>query len=53
MATQMAVIILLGVWAGRALDRSAGGQSHLWTLAFSLLSVFAAIYFTIRDLMKR
>ena len=53
MATQMAVTIGLGVWAGLALDERLPNGMHLWTLALSLLSVGVAMYLAIRDLNRR
>jgi ATP synthase protein I len=53
MATQMAVVIGLGVWGGVRLDRAFPNDFHAWTLSLSLVSVFAATYMVIRDLLKK
>jgi hypothetical protein len=53
MATYMAVIITLGTLGGRWLDQHAPiSKIPLWTLILSLLSVFAAIWYFIRDFLK-
>ncbi|TVR36454.1 MAG: AtpZ/AtpI family protein [Cryomorphaceae bacterium] len=49
-ATQMAVVILLGVWLGRWLD--AGREFPIFTLIFSLLSVGLALYIVIKDISR-
>lgn len=53
MATQMAVTIGLGVWAGLSLDERFPNRMHLWTLTLSLLSVGVAMYLAIRDLNRQ
>lgn len=53
MATQMAITIVLGVFLGRWLDEKSGGESKVWTLTLSIFSVVAAMYFAIKDLMKK
>jgi hypothetical protein len=53
MATQMAVTIGLGVWGGLKLDEKFPNKAHAWTLTFSLISVIVAMYFAIKDLMKK
>lgn len=52
MATQMAVVIGLGVWAGRKLDHFYPNEMGVWTLVLSVISVFLAVYLVIRDLLK-
>lgn len=52
MATQMAIVILLGVWGGRKLDEIYPREFPLFTLICSLVGVALAIYLTIKDLMK-
>lgn len=47
MATQMAVVILAGVWFGRWLDN--GNEFPLFTLIFALLAVAIAIYIVIKE----
>jgi ATP synthase protein I len=53
MATQMAVIIALGVWGGMKLDAhwNAGGRGY--TIAGALLGVSVAMYSVIKDLSKK
>lgn len=53
MCTQMAVIILLGVWGGKKLDEAYPRGFPLFTLICSLVSVVVAIYLVIKDLMKK
>lgn len=54
MGFQMAAIILLGIFGGMKLDEVLGLKKFpVFTLLFSLLSVFAAIYFVIKDLLKK
>jgi hypothetical protein len=48
----MIAIIGLGVWGGIELDKKRNKDFPLFTVIFSLLSVFLAIYYTIRDLIK-
>ena len=52
MATQMGVIIFLGVWGGMQLDKKFPNDFHGWTLGLSLFSVFVAIYRLIKDLSR-
>jgi hypothetical protein len=47
MATQMAVVILLGVWLGRWLDENR--EFPVFTLICSLVAVAVAIYIVIKD----
>ncbi|HNP97678.1 MAG TPA: AtpZ/AtpI family protein [Bacteroidia bacterium] len=53
MATQMLVIIGLGVWGGVKLDAYLGWKTPVCTLVLSLLSVAAAIYLSIKDFIKK
>jgi hypothetical protein len=54
MATYMAVIITLGTLAGRWLDAHVKIASFpLFTLVLSLFSVFAAMWYFIRDFLKK
>jgi len=52
MAFQMAAIILITTFGGIKLDRIAGFENHVFTIILSLLGVFAAIYFAIKDFIK-
>jgi F0F1-type ATP synthase assembly protein I len=51
MAIQMGVIILLGVFAGQKLDEYFSTAPYL-TVAMALLSIFAALYATLKDLLN-
>ncbi|MCC7231828.1 MAG: AtpZ/AtpI family protein [Bacteroidia bacterium] len=53
MGTQMLVIIALGVFAGYRLDRHFAWKVPVFTLILSLLSVGIAIYFSIKDFLKK
>lgn len=52
-ALQMLVIILLGVWGGVKLDEWIDTGFPVFTVLLSVISVFAAIYFVIKDLLKK
>ncbi len=51
-AFQMIAIILVATWGGVKLDKLTGWETPVFTIVLSLLGVFAAIYFTVRDLIK-
>lgn len=54
MATYMAVIIAAGTLGGRWLDTHYPiAQIPVFTLVLSLLSVFAAIWYFIRDFIRK
>ncbi len=53
MGTQMLVIIGLGVFGGYSLDKWLGWKVPVFTLLLSLFSVAAAIYLSIKDLLKK
>lgn len=53
MGVQMAAIILVGVFAGIKLDELVKLRFPLFTLVFALGSVCLAIYFVIKDLLKK
>ena len=54
MALQMGAIITLGVWGGMKLDEKFPvTRFPVFTITLSLLSVFAAMYFVIKDLTKK
>jgi F0F1-type ATP synthase assembly protein I len=50
MAIQMGVIILIGVFAGKRLDAYLE-TDPLFTVVLALLSIFAALYVTLKDLL--
>jgi F0F1-type ATP synthase assembly protein I len=49
---QMAVIILITTWGGIKLDKLFAFDTPVFTIVLSLLGVFAAIYFAIKDFIK-
>jgi hypothetical protein len=53
MAIQMVVIILAGVWAGKQLDKWLVLKFPIFTLTLSLLSVFGAVYYVVKDFLKK
>lgn len=53
MGTQMLVIICIGVFGGYKLDKWLEFKIPVFTLLLSLLSVFAAIYLSVKDLIKK
>jgi len=50
---QMGVIILLGVWGGVKLDQITRLGFPLFTVLLSIISVAFAIYYVIKDLIKK
>ncbi len=52
MAFQMAITIGLGTFGGYKLDQLLGLKFHIFTIILALLSVVAAIYFVVKDLLK-
>lgn len=52
MAFQMAVIIGLGTFGGYKLDQLFELKFHIFTIILALLSVVAAIYYAVKDLLK-
>lgn len=52
-AIQMVVIILVGIFAGVKLDDWITNGTPIFTLIFALLSVSFAIYYVIKDLIKK
>ena len=53
MGTQMLVIMGLGVFGGYYLDKYFEFKIPVFTLLLSLLSVVAALYLSIKDLIKK
>lgn len=53
MAFQMAAIIVIGTLGGYKADQYFGFEKHILTLILSLLSVIFAIYFAIKDFLKK
>lgn len=52
MAIQMMVVICLGVFGGIKLDHWLKFGFPIFTLLLSILSVFVAIYLSIKDIIK-
>lgn len=52
LAFQMVAIILITTLGGVKLDKLTGWQTPVFTIILSLLGVFAAIYFSIKDFIK-
>jgi F0F1-type ATP synthase assembly protein I len=52
MGFQMIAIILATTWGGIKLDKLAGFEKPVFTIILSLLGVFAAIYFAVKDFIK-
>lgn len=52
MATQMAVIIVAGALGGIQLDKYLETQTPWFTGGLTILSVFLAMYFAVKDLLK-
>lgn len=52
-ALQMLVIIVLGVVGGYLLDKWIGWKFPVFTVLLSIVSVAAAIYVVIKDLLKK
>ena len=53
LATQMIAIMVLGVLGGKKLDQLLELKYPVFTLVLTLLSVFFAIYFAIRDFIGK
>jgi len=53
LAFQMFAIIGIGIFGGFKLDRWIGLKFPVFTVVFSLLSVAAAIYIAVKDLLKK
>lgn len=49
---QMAAIIGIAVWGGMKLDEKTGNEKSVFTVVFSLLGVFAAVYTALKDFIK-
>jgi F0F1-type ATP synthase assembly protein I len=52
-AFQMGGIIFLATFGGNRLDRLAGWETPVFTIILSLIGVSAAIWVTIKDLLKK
>jgi F0F1-type ATP synthase assembly protein I len=52
-AVQMLVIILVGVFGGIELDKLIKLEFPVFTVVLAILSVILAIYYVIKDLIKK
>ncbi len=48
-ALQMAIIITLGTLGGKKLDEYYNMNTHIFTIIFSLFSIFVALYTALKD----
>lgn len=53
MGIQMAVIIGGGVWLGTWLDEKYKTSTPYYTIAISLFAIFAALYISLREILKK
>jgi F0F1-type ATP synthase assembly protein I len=53
MGTQIAVTILIGVFAGIKLDAWLGLKFPVFTVVLSLVAVVAGMYLAVKDLLKK
>jgi ATP synthase protein I len=53
MGIQMAAIIFIGTFAGIKLDNLLKWKFPVFTILFALASVVLAIYFVVKDLIKK
>ena len=53
MAFQMGIIILIGTYAGTWLDKRFQTETPWFTVILALLSIFAALYLTLKDLFTK
>ncbi|HSL86251.1 MAG TPA: AtpZ/AtpI family protein [Bacteroidales bacterium] len=53
MAMQMIVIIGITTWCGVKLDERFSMKTPVFTIILSLIGVFAALYTTLRDFIKK
>lgn len=53
MVFQLAIVIGLGVWGGRKLDAYFEMKFPAFTLGLLFVSIFAGMYWTMKDLVKK
>jgi len=53
MVFQLAIVIGLGVWGGRSLDKYLDLKFPAFTLIFLFVALFAGMYWTLKDLIKK
>ncbi len=52
LATQMAVIIIAGVFFGDYLDNFCNSETPAYTIIFSLISIILSLYYALREIIK-
>ena len=53
LAFQMALIICVGAYSGNKLDAFLANETPLYTIILSLLSVFLALYFVLKEVISQ
>jgi len=53
LAIQMGVIIFIFVYAGQYIDKKFFENKTIFTIIFSVISVFIALYFALKDFIVR
>ena len=53
MVFQLAVVIGLGVWGGRSLDKYLEMKFPVFTLIFLFLAIFGGMYWAVKDLIRK
>lgn len=53
MGFQMIFIILAGAYGGKLLDEKLGFNNPIFLIIGSLFGVFASLYFTLKDFIKK
>ena len=53
MAFQIGIIILIGTFIGKKLDARFEMERPYLTVVFALISIFAALYLSLKDLLKQ
>jgi uncharacterized membrane protein YfcA len=52
LAFQMGIIIFIFVWAGMKIDEKFMDDKRVFVIVFSLLGVFIALYFALKDFIN-
>ena len=50
--TQMAIIIFGGAFLGDYVDKQQDSPTGIYTIIFSLISVFLSLYYAIKEILK-
>jgi hypothetical protein len=53
MVFQLAIVIGLGVWGGRSLDKYLDLKFPAFTLILLFVALFAGMYWTLKDFIKK